>query len=123
MIRLLLSAFFLVAGVSSPAAISGTWTLNGDVEGVTYTATCIFAQKDNVVTGNCGDGKVTHELKGKIVGDIITFTHDSTYNDDAITMNYTGKIGTDGKFTGSVEVEPYGSDGTFTATKTAAAAQ
>ncbi len=120
MTHIVLSVLLFLVGASAPdaPALSGAWTINGDVQGTTYTEQCTFTQTDVALTGKCGDGKISHDLTGKIDGDKITFAHDSVYNDQGITLNYTGKIATDGSFTGSVEVEPFAVDGTFTATRT-----
>jgi hypothetical protein len=49
-------------------------------------------------------------------GNKVSWTYDSEYNGSPITLNYTATLGEGEKFTGSVEVDPFGVSGDFTAT-------
>ena len=105
--------------VPAPSLSSGSWKVNGDVEGVPVILTCAIVETDKVVSGSCtSDDGAIHMIKGKVQDKVVTWTFDSTYQGQPILVTLSGTIDTTGlKMTGSIAVDPLQTDGEFTATK------
>ena len=57
------------------------------------------------------------QATGKVDGTKVNWSYESVYDGSPITVKYTAKLNViDGKFAGTVYVDPYGVDGDFTAT-------
>ena len=98
--------------------ISGTWNLEGDVQGVTVNETCTVTQQDVVLTGSCDTSTGKYDLKGKLDGKTVTFSHGGNYQGSALTLTYTGKLAADnGSMTGTIDVEPFNVTGSFSSKK------
>jgi hypothetical protein len=109
----LVSAFAL-----APAPdVSATWSLTGNVEGVTFTETCALTQTDATLSGTCKDDLATRVVTGTVVDKTITFTHPSEYQGQALTLTFTGRLDDAGALSGAVDVQPIGYSGTFSATR------
>ena len=117
---------FLVAVPAVAAAprdvdITGSWSISGDVQGVEVVETCNLVQKDVVLSGSCDTSSGKYDLAGKIDGKTAVFHHGGKYNGTDFVMTLTGKLGTDGAMTGTLDVDPFGASGSFTGKKAAAA--
>ena len=117
----LLVAAPALAAAPSNGDVTGTWTISGDVSGVSITETCTLTQQDTVLTGSCDTNTGKYDTKGKIDGATATFTHGGKYDGNDLVMVYTGKLGSDGTITGTIDVAPYNVTGSFTAKKGPAA--
>ena len=108
-----LAAFTLFSLASFGADISGTWSAAVTLDAGSGTATFVFKQAgDNLTgtyTGVIGSADVTGTVKGSDV-------EWSFASDQAGKITYKGKLGADGKITGTVEYGQLGG-GKFTAEK------
>ena len=73
-------------------------------------------QTDNKLTGTCKSQDKDVEIKGSIDGNKLTWQFESDYNGTPLTVKYTATLDDAGKITGSVDVDPFGVSGDFTAT-------
>ena len=55
-------------------------------------------------------------MTGAVDGKKVTWKFDSEYNGTPLTLTYTATLDDSNKISGSVEVEPFGVSGDFTAT-------
>ena len=103
---------------AAPAADSlpGNWQITGDVMGNPLKETCTIKQSGTVLSGSCtneqgGPWAVTGEAKeGKI-----TFRHEGDYQGTTLTLVYSGTLASPKEFKGTLEVQPFGATGTFSA--------
>ena len=113
---LLLSTTALLAQPTVP----GSWTITGDVQGYPINEACTFTQAADKITGSCvTDGK-TYDTTVTIKDDKVIFVHGGEYQGQALTLTYTGTYNDKGDLSGTINVDPLGYDGTFTAKKTEA---
>jgi hypothetical protein len=109
----LVSAFAL-----APAPdVTTTWNLNGSVEGVNFTETCVLTQSDAKLSGTCKDDLATRTVSGSVADKAITFSHPSEYQGQALTLTFAGHLDDAGALSGTVDVQPLGYSGSFTATR------
>ena len=117
----LLAASALLFAASAFAAdapnLTGQWNLHNSIANTESDQQCTFTQKDNAITGSCksSEGKDL-AVTGSIDGKKVTWKYDSDYNGTALTLTYTATLDDSGKITGSVDVQPFGVTGDFTAT-------
>jgi hypothetical protein len=100
---------------------TGTWKINGDVQGTPVIMTCILTETDHKLTGNCtgaaGDMK-PRMLTGEVKEETVSWHFDTEYEGNPITVSMAGKLVEDGaKMTGTMYVDPMQVDGTFAAVK------
>lgn len=115
------AACLLIIPMMAPAQattdVSGIWTINGEVSGVGVDETCTVVQKDSTLTGSCDTSTGKYDLKGKLDGDTVTFSHGGKYEGTDLLMTYTGTLATDGGLIGTLDVEPFNVNGNFRAKK------
>lgn len=97
-------------------SLSGQWAVHSSVDGNEHDQVCTFVQADNKLTGSCKSEDKTHPLIGTVDGANIMWTYDSEYNGTPITLTYTATLTGAPNFSGSVDVDPFGVSGDFTAT-------
>ena len=97
--------------------LTGTWTLKGEVSGVSVMETCTLTQKDTTLTGKCDTSTGKYDTTGKLDGKTATFKHGGTYQGTDLVITYTGKVGSDGAMTGTMDVDPFNVTGSFSAKK------
>ena len=111
----------LLFGASAFAAaapnLTGQWSVHNSIAGNESDQQCTFVQTDTKLTGACKseDGKDL-PLTGTLDGSKVTWKYDSEYNGSPLTLTYTATLDDSGKIAGSVEVDPFGVTGDFTAT-------
>jgi len=118
--HLMLIAILSIGGTAMAAdtTLAGSWKIHTDIAGNEGDQVCSFAQKDTALSGSCkGDDGGSHDLTGKIDGKKVTWQYKSEYNGDPLTLVFTGTVDSDSSFSGAVDVQPMGIDGTFTAKK------
>jgi hypothetical protein len=100
--------------------VAGDWSIHNSIAGNESDQQCTFVQKDNAITGSCksAEGKDL-PVTGSLDGNKATWKYDSEYNGSPLTMVYTATLDETGKIAGSVEVQPFGVTGDFTATPAA----
>jgi len=123
---LALSALVIASSAFAAGApsLTGTWSIHSSIAGNESDQACKFVQTDNKLTGTCKnqedkDLPVTGSLDGKK----LTWQYESDYNGSPLTLIYTATLDDLGKITGSVEVQPFGVTGDFTATPSKEAAK
>lgn len=113
---ILLASAAAVSQAADNASLSGKWKVHSNVAGNENDLECTFTQKDNDLSGTCTTDSGDTKLTGKVDGAKISWSYNSDYNGTPLTVNYAGTLGSDGKLTGKVAVDPFGVDGDFTAT-------
>jgi hypothetical protein len=123
------TALFAMLGVSPvllaasmvPAS-TGTWKIEGDVQGTPVRMTCVLTEAEHKLTGNCigaaGDMK-PRVLAGEVKEEgTVSWHFDTEYEGNPITVSMAGKLIEDGaKMSGTMYVDPMQVDGTFFAVK------
>lgn len=124
----LLAASTLLFAASAFAAgapnLTGSWTLHNNIAGNESDQSCKFVLADNKLTGSCKSQEDKDlAVTGTIDGNKLTFKYESDYNGTPLTLSYTATLDDSGKVAGTVEVQPFGVSGDFTATPTAESAK
>jgi hypothetical protein len=97
--------------------VAGTWTITGDVQGYPVNETCTFTQDAGKLTGSCKGSEKTYDTTGTVEGQKVVFKHAGEYQGDALTITFTGKLDDAGALKGTIDVDPMGVSGDFTAKK------
>jgi hypothetical protein len=119
--KTLLLAALLSAGLLAPQTdVTGDWSIIGDVQGVPVNESCTLVQTDGKLAGSCGLMGKKYDTTGTVEDKKVIFKHGGEYQGDALTLTYTGVIGDDGSFSGSIYVDPLAVDGSFAAKKAVA---
>ena len=111
---LLFAASAFAAGATS---LTGQWSIHNSIAGNDSDQDCKPVQQENAITGSCksAEGKDL-AVTGTVDGKKVTWKYDSDYNGTALTLTYTATLDDSDKISGSVEVQPFGVSGDFTAT-------
>ena len=113
---LFFSASAFAAGAPN---LTGSWTLHNSISGNESDQPCKFVLAENKLTGSCkSQDDKDLEVTGTIDGNKLTFKYDSEYNGTPLTLTYSATLDDSGKIAGTVEVQPFGVSGDFTATPT-----
>lgn len=98
--------------------LSGQWSVHNSIAGNESDQECTFVQTDNKLTGSCKSENADKDVQvaGSVDGDKATWKYDMDYNGSPLTLTYTATLDDSGKIAGSVEVDPFGVTGDFTAT-------
>ena len=115
---MLLALSLLAALHVAPAtdSLAGTWKLSGDVMGNPLNTTCTIEQAGATLRGSCSSetgGKLA--LTGEAKDGKFTFKYASDYQGTALSIVHTGTLASPTQLKGTVEVQPMGITGTFTA--------
>jgi hypothetical protein len=73
-------------------------------------------QTDDKLTGTCKSADKEVQITGGLEGKKVTWKYESDYNGSPLTLTYTATLDDSEKISGSVEVQPFGVTGDFTAT-------
>lgn len=115
----MLSTLLFFAATSALAAtapnLNGTWTVHNSIAGNESDMQCKFIQTDAKLTGTCKGTEKDVQITGSIDGNKVSWKYESDYNGTPITLSYTGAVDDSGKIAGSVDVDPFGVTGDFTA--------
>jgi hypothetical protein len=95
------------------ADLTGTWTAAVTLDAGSGNATFAFKQEGNKLTGTYTGVVGTANVTGTVNGSDVEWSFDA---EQAGKVSYKGKLGADGKITGTVQYGQLGS-GTFTAEK------
>ena len=115
---MLLSLSLLAALHVAPAtdSLAGTWKLSGDVMGNPLNTTCTIEQAGATLRGSCiSETGEKLALTGETKDGKFTFKYASDYQGTALSIVHTGTLASPTQLKGTVEVQPMGITGTFTA--------
>lgn len=90
----LITLMLMLAMTASAADITGTWKGKAETANGTLERTFVFKQDGTKLTGETTSdflGKSTI-VDGKVDGDNVAFSIKAKFEDNEITLNYTGKI-------------------------------
>lgn len=109
--------FGCTAFAAGTPSLTGQWNVHNSIAGNESDQLCSLAQADNKITGTCKsqEGKDL-TVTGTVDGNKATWKYDSDFNGTPLTITYTATLDDSGKVAGSVDVEPFGVTGDFTAT-------
>ena len=117
--KILLASTALLFASSAFAAgapsLTGQWTVHQNIANNESDQECTFVQTDDKLTGSCKSNDKDVPITGSIDGTKLTWKYDSDYNGTPLTLTYTATLDDSGKIAGSVEVQPFGVTGDFTA--------
>lgn len=118
--RFLLAGVFVFA-ISTPAAdaptIAGQWNIHQTIAGNENDEDCTFAVADGKIAGTCKVNEQTPKVTGTVDGKKLLWNFNVEYQGNTLTLTYTASLDDADKFTGSVDVQPYGVSGDFTAVR------
>jgi hypothetical protein len=102
--------------ILSAADVSGTWKVDGDVQGHAVNFSCVLAQEAETLSGTAklSDGTEV-PVTGTSSETTVSFEFDTA--DGAYHLVFSGAVGSDGSMKGTIAVA--GAEGTFTAVKQA----
>lgn len=113
------ASLFVFAATSAFAAdapsMTGQWAVHASISGNESDRVCTFTQTGKDLAGSCTTADKAAQLTGTLDGNKLTWKYDADYNGTTITLTYTATLDDSGKIAGTVEVEPYGVSGDFTA--------
>ena len=111
---LLATAAAMSAADNGPLA--GNWKLYSNIQGHESDLACTFTQTNDQIAGTCNSERGVLAVTGKVSEKQVTLQYKTEYQGDELTVVYTGKVESPEKFAGTVNVQPLGVDGEFTAT-------
>jgi hypothetical protein len=115
---LTVSSILLLASSAFAAdapTLTGRWSVHTSVSGNEIDQECKFVQEDSKLTGSCKSTDKEVQITGGLDGKKVTWKYDSEYNGTALTATYTATIDDPKKISGTVDVQPYGVTGEFSA--------
>jgi hypothetical protein len=115
--RLLAASALLLASpaFAAPTNLTGHWAIHDSIAGNESDLECKLVVADNKITGTCKGTDKDLQVTGTVDGKKVTWQYESDYNGSPITLIYTATLDDPGKIAGSVEVQPFGVTGDFTA--------
>jgi hypothetical protein len=110
----------VLAQAQDVAKVAGVWSTTGEVQGIPVIEKCTLAQDaDAKITGSCEVQGTKYPTTGSVKDKTVIWQHGGNYNGTDFVITYTGKLGTDGVLTGTMSVDPFNVDGSFTSKKDA----
>jgi opacity protein-like surface antigen len=109
---LLFASSAFAAGASS---LTGQWSIHNTIAGNESDQECKFVVADDKLTGSCKTADQEVQVTGSLDGKKVTWKYDMDYNGSPLTLTYTATLDDSDKISGSVEVQPFGVTGDFTA--------
>ena len=119
---LTLALLTMTAVFAADDPVSGTWRIEGDIQGNPVRDICTLTVADAKITGSCKGDTGTFDATGEVTGTKIVFRHGGEYNGDKLTITYSGTVDDTGVLKGTVDVQPMDVSGDFTAKKDTAPA-
>jgi catechol 2,3-dioxygenase-like lactoylglutathione lyase family enzyme len=113
---LAISAFLFASSAFAAPNLTGQWTIHNNIAGNENDQICDLAVADNKITGSCKSQDKDLPVMGTVDGNKVTWQFQSEYNGSPLTLIYTATLDNSGKVAGTVEVQPFGITGDFTAT-------
>lgn len=105
------------AFAADPIALTGTWKVKTNVSGSEGEESCALTRKDAAITGTCTSDQGKSDVTGKVDGNKVSWQYNTKWNDETLTLVFTTTMNSDDNLSGTVDVQPMGVSGDFTATK------
>ena len=102
-------------GAGTPK-VAGHWKVHNSIAGNESDQDCTFSVADNKITGTCKSEDRNMPVNGTVDGSKIMWKLETEYDGNPLTLTYTATLDESEKIAGSVDVQPYGVTGEFTAT-------
>lgn len=93
------------------------WKIHSDIQGHQSDFDCTFTQTGKDLAGTCTSGERQLKITGKVEDKKLTFQYKTEYEGQELTVVHTGTMEAPPKLAGSVDVQPLGVSGEFTATQ------
>jgi len=117
--KLFVIATLLITSSAFAAAapsVTGKWAIHQSIAGNDSDSQCNLVQTDATLTGTCKNQEDKDlPIKGSIDGSKVTWQFDSEYNGTPLTIKFSGTVDDSGKMSGTVDIDPFGVSGDFTA--------
>ena len=114
--RYILVIFLAALSAVAADTVTGKWQIHQSIAGNDSDMTCSFTQNGEELAGTCDGAAGVVKIAGKVTEKKVSWTFQSEYNGSPLTLKYSGTLSSAEKMAGTVNVEPYGVDGDFTAT-------
>jgi hypothetical protein len=116
----ILTTISLLAATSStnaadPPTIAGQWNIHQTIAGNENDEDCTFTVADGKIAGTCKVNEQTPKVTGAVDGKKCSWHFDVEYQGNTLTLTYVTSLDDADKFSGTVDVAPYGVSGDFTA--------
>jgi catechol 2,3-dioxygenase-like lactoylglutathione lyase family enzyme len=111
------------SGSKQVSAVTGQWSIYSNIAGNESDQVCKLAVSDNKITGSCNSQDKDLPVTGSVDGNKVRWQYQSEYNGSPLTLIYTATLDDSKKIAGTVEVQPYGVTGDFTASTSSASSQ
>jgi hypothetical protein len=102
---------------ATASAATGTWKIDGDVQGTPVKLTCVLTAAEQKLTGTCAvasEDNVPRALTGTVTEKGLGWHFDSEYQGQPITVSMNAMLSIDGsRMNGTMAVAPFDADGTF----------
>src|SRR5580700_322435 len=112
---LAISAFLFASCAFAATDLTGKWTVHNSIAGNENDQECILRVTDNKINGSCKSQDKDLPVTGTVDGNKVTWQFQSEYNGSPLTLIYKATLDDSKKIAGTVEVQPYGVTGDFTA--------
>jgi catechol 2,3-dioxygenase-like lactoylglutathione lyase family enzyme len=114
---LAISAFLFASFAFAAPNLTGQWTIHNSIAGNENDQECKLVVTDNKITGSCKSQDKDLPVTGTVDGNKVSWQYQSEYNGSPLTLIYKATLDDSNKIAGTVEVQPYGVTGDFTATQ------
>ncbi len=111
------------SGSEHVSAVTGQWAIHQNIAGNESDEPCKLVVTDNKITGSCKSQDKDLPVTGTVDRNKVTWQFQAEYNGSPITLIYTATLDDSNKIVGTVEVQPYGVTGDFTATTSSESSQ
>jgi hypothetical protein len=99
---------------ADPPSIAGQWAIHQTIAGNENDQECTFTVADGKIAGTCKINEQTPKVTGAVDGKKCTWHFDIDYQGNTLTLTYVTSLDDADKFSGTVDVAPYGVSGDFT---------
>jgi hypothetical protein len=114
---LTLTLVSLLHAAPTADTLAGAWQIKGDVAGNPLNEVCTIKQTGTALSGTCTrETDAPQPLTGEVKDGKVTFKHGGDYQGQELTITYTGTLASPKELKGTVDVQPFGVSGDFTAT-------
>jgi hypothetical protein len=104
-------------GLAVAGSVTGKWHVVGDIAGTRNDSVCTLTQDGTKLTGSFKGEDSASDVTGTATDKEIRWTLKSNYNGTDLTITYVGALGDSETFTGTINIQPMGVQGTFKANK------